>query len=99
MPRIDKNAAVAEYHRLYKELNSLVLAWDPYGLFKAGELSDEFSDEVTQVLAKLPHCKSETDVAIAIQTVFANSFSEHDFQISICESIGSSVYTWWSAQS
>ena len=98
MSHIEKKAAIAEYRRLYEALNSLILAWDPYGLFKSGELSDEFSDEVTQILAKLPYCQSEADVAREIQAVFAISFSDHEFTLSACEPIANTVHSWWSAQ-
>ena len=99
MPRTDKKTTVAEYHRLYDGLNRLVLGWDPFGLSSAGEIDDEFSHEVTDILARLPHCQSERDVIKAIQTVFAKYFSEDQFPLSACESIGSSVYLWWSTQS
>ncbi|RZI56012.1 MAG: DUF1871 family protein [Pseudomonas sp.] len=99
MSRTDKKAAITEYRRLYDGLNTLVMSWDPYGLASDGEIDDEFSHEVALVLARLPNCESASDVAVAIQSVFAKSFSEDQFPLSACEPIARIVYSWWSAQS
>ena len=95
---MDKSTAIARYSSLYSDLNTLVLEWDPLGLYTAGELSDEFSDEVTRVLALLPACQTASDTAEAIRSVFAASFSAVSFPPGSCDDIGSTVHTWWASQ-
>jgi hypothetical protein len=80
------------------ELNAIILEWDPYNLYRQGELDDEFSHEVTRLLAALPRTESEAEAIDAVQKIFAESFSEHDFPRGSCEAVGRRVFSWWQAQ-
>jgi Domain of unknown function (DUF1871) len=95
---MDKREAIRKYKTLYKGLNRIILGWDPYGLFKAGEMEDEFSHEVARLLAALSHVDSESDAIDAVHKVFAESFSERDFPRAACESVGREIFAWWTSQ-
>jgi hypothetical protein len=95
---IKKREAIDRYGALYDSLNSLVMNWDPYGLSRSGEIDDEFSNEVARLLAALPHTESESDAIDAVQKIFAESFSEHDFPRRSCEDVGRQVFSWWRAE-
>jgi hypothetical protein len=95
---LSKREAIKKYRALYEGLNAVILEWDPYNLYRQGELDDEFSDEVTRLLAALQHTESDADAIDAVQKIFSESFSEHDFSRSSCEDIGRRVFSWWQAQ-
>lgn len=95
---MEKREAIKRYRVLYEGLNAIVLEWDPYNLFCEGELDDEFSDEVARLLAALQHAKSESDTIDAVQKIFSESFSDHDFPRSSCDEIGRRVFAWWQVQ-
>jgi hypothetical protein len=94
----DKREAIEKYRALYDGLNAIVCQLDLYGLSRHGEINDEFSDEVTRLLAALQHIKSESEVVDAVQRVFAASFSEHDFSRGACEQVGRRVFSSWQTQ-
>ena len=93
-----KHEAIQKYSVLYAGLNSLIIEWDPYGLSHQGEINDEFSDEVARLLYALQQTESETDVIDALQKIFAESFSDHDFTRNSCADVGRRVFSWWQAQ-
>ena len=95
---VNKREAIKKYRALYEGLNEIILEWDPYGLFRQGEFNDEFSEEVTRLLAALQHTESEPDAIDAVQKIFAEAFSEHDFPRTACEEVGRRVFSWWQAQ-
>ena len=95
---MNKREAIKRYRALYEGLNAIILEWDPYNLYREGELDDEFSHEVARLLAAVQHSESEADAIDAVQKIFAASFSEHDFSRSSCEEIGRRVFSWWQAQ-
>lgn len=92
---MDKVETIRRYRELYEELNEIVLAWDPYALYRQGELRDEFSDEVTRLLAVLPATRSEDDVVAVVSKVFSESFSTRDFSNSTCRPVGATIFKWW----
>jgi len=93
-----KKEAIRRYRALYRELSSIILDWDPYELYRQGELDDEFSEEVSRLLAALPNVSSEDAAIDAVRKVFAESFSEHDFPRSSCVEVGRRVFSWWKSQ-
>jgi hypothetical protein len=95
---MNKREAIERYREVYRGLNSIILEWDPYGLYAVGELDDEFSDEVTSILAELQAVESESDAIQAVHRVFAKAFSEHDFSPARCAEVGRKIYAWWRAQ-
>jgi len=95
---MDKREAIKKYRTLYQGLNAIILEWDPYQLYRTGELDDEFSHEVARLLAALQHTQSESGVIDAVQKIFAESFSEHDFPRTSCEEVGRRVFEWWQSQ-
>lgn len=94
-----KREAIQRHRALYDGLNSLIMEWDPYGLSRAGEIDDEFSLEVARLLAALQHTESEADAIDAVQKIFAESFTEHDFARSSCADVGRRVFSWWQEKS
>lgn len=95
---MSKGESIRKYRALYEGLNAIILGWDPYGLSSQGELDDEFSHEVTRLLARLPHAESEEGAIDAVHEVFSQSFSEHDFPRSSCQEVGRRVFSWWKSQ-
>lgn len=95
-----KTDAVNTAGTLYDGLNRLVMAWDPYGLSRSGEIDDEFSDEVWAVLRRLPDTASADDVAAVVADVFgrAFTFSPDVFDADACRVVASRIHTWWSAE-
>jgi len=95
---MEKREAIEKYRALYDGLNTIVCQWDPHGLSQQGEINDEFSEEVTRLLAALQHAKSESEAVDAVQRVFSAAFSEHDFSRGACEQVGRRVFSWWQTQ-
>ena len=92
---MNKREAIHRYRDHYDGLNAIIVEWDPYHLSANGEPDDEFSNEVSRLLAALQHAASEADVIDALQKIFAESFSEHDFPRSSCEATGRRIFDWW----
>jgi hypothetical protein len=93
-----KDEILTRAFAMYGGLNSIIVSWDPYGLSSAGEISDEFSEEVWQVLHRLPEASNPGQVAAVIAEVFAASFSTNEFSPATCREVGQRVYTWWASQ-
>jgi hypothetical protein len=51
-------------------LSQVINAWDPISLLAGGAPDNEYSIEVRDIFQKSSSCKSETDLAILIYTVF-----------------------------
>jgi hypothetical protein len=92
---MDKKEAIRKYKQLFDELNEIICTWDPFGFIRSGAPKDEWSDEVTSILAGLRHTSSSEDVIDLVQKVFSKAFSKEDFPRDSCESVGKEVYEWW----
>ncbi len=94
---MNKIEAIRKYQQLFDELNAIICSWDPYGLIKSGAPKDEWSGEVTSILAGLCHIllKSNDDVIDLIQDVFSKAFSKEEFPRERCEQVGKEICEWW----
>jgi hypothetical protein len=95
---MSKRESIRRYTNLWAALNEIVLRWDLYGLYAAGEFDDEFSGEVSQLLAALPKVETENDVVLAVSKVFSHAFGGHDFSQEACRAVGHEIFQWWQAQ-
>lgn len=93
-----KYQAIQRTGELFDGLNQLVMEWDPYGLSRAGEIRDEFSDEVWALLQLLPNVRSSEDCIDAVVTVFATFFNPIDFTHETCRDFGDLLFRWWDKQ-
>jgi hypothetical protein len=95
MNKDEKKEAVRRTTRLFEELNQIIMEWDPYGLSQSGQMSDEFSDEVWQVLSRLPATATEEQIIQVVADVFGQSFSKAEFHPESCETVGARIAEWW----
>ncbi|WP_341279092.1 hypothetical protein [Paenibacillus sp. FSL H8-0537] len=56
-------------------LTKVINNWDPVGLLEGGAPEDEYSIEIRKIVAQCSLCKSETDLAKLIYTVFNDKMS------------------------
>jgi hypothetical protein len=92
---MDKKQAIKKYKQLFDELNKIICVWDPFGFISSGAPNDEWHDEVTSILAGLPHIQIRDDVIDLVQDVFGKAFSKEDFPRESCEQVGKEIYEWW----
>lgn len=95
----NKIEALDQVGALYGELNHLVCEWDPYGLSERGEIDDEFSYEVWQVLYGLRRVADEDGAVTLVTTTFAQAFSPDQFTREKCAPFGKTVWEWWRLKS
>lgn len=93
--RMDNSEAVRRTSHLYDELNRIILEWDPYGLSRQGEIADEFSSEVWQLLTRLPEITTEDQTIAALQEIFRGLFPELGWSIIECQATGRRIFQWW----
>ena len=92
---MNKKEAIHYYEELHKELNSIICEWDPYGLSEKGRISDEFSEEVTRVLAGLRNVNDNVEATDLVSKVFSKAFSPEDFGHEACKEVGIKIFQWW----
>lgn len=67
--------------------------WDPVELAADGSPLDEYAQEATRVVARIPRCRSEVELAAAISDVFSESFGADTFAIANCSEPSRRIYT------
>lgn len=89
--------------KLYKKqvaaLNFIINRWDPYSLIEEGSPSDEFSNEVSNLLALLKTAKTEDNFAEAVSNVFSKTFETESFDKEQCSKVGKEIHLLWSKNS
>ncbi|TMV44681.1 DUF1871 family protein [Paenibacillus mesophilus] len=55
-----------------KFLTQVINSWDPVSLLVGGAPEDEYSIEIKEIVQKSSSCRTETDLAKLIYTVFAD---------------------------
>ena len=82
-----------EYDRAFQIVRDVIARWDPYGLIGQGAPTDEFDDEIAQLLPYLQRAKSGSELGDAVLRVFAQTFGEAGFDIGSCRKVGEELYT------
>lgn len=83
------------YRELKRELNQILLEWNPYCLCESSKQVDEFSCEVAKILTKLPSSNGVEDVAQALSTVFSQAFEPDRFPPESCTGVAATIWRWW----
>jgi len=96
--RMDKVAAITRARQLFDGVNQQVMEWDPYGLSRAGDIDDEFSHEVWDLLPLLCAARTEDEAIGAVAHVFGRSFSPKEFNDDTCRAFGTRLFHWWLSQ-
>jgi len=73
-----------DYDQAFALVRSAIHAWDPYQLIAEGSPLDEFDHEIAKIVARIPRCRSERDLATAISEVFSESFAPDRFPVDDC---------------
>ena len=81
-----------DYKQVFDIVQRVILAWDPYALVSHGAPPNEFDQEVAQIVARVPKCRTESDVSRAVSEIFSQSFSPDDFSLDKCHDIGVSLF-------
>ena len=81
------------YDKALTIVGSAILAWDPYRLVTDGAPPDEYAEEVARVVARIPRCQTEAELAAAISDVFSESFESGTFTVADCSEPARLAYT------
>ncbi len=92
---MNKNDAIQFYGQYIEELRKIVHSWDPHGLSRAGEISDEWDGEIGQVLRGLAGTSGPADVVGLVRRVFSLGFPIYEFET---EAVGRQIWEWWSSK-
>jgi hypothetical protein len=82
-----------DYDQARAIVGEAILAWDPYRLVTDGAPLDEYANEVARVVARIPRCRSEAELAAAISDVFSDSFETDTFTTANCSEPARRAYT------
>jgi hypothetical protein len=76
-------------------MGAAIQAWDPLGLAAGDTPLDEYGEEVARVVARIPRCRSEAELAAAISDVFSEPFESvpATFTIANCREPARRAYT------
>lgn len=74
----------SHYDQSLAIVSSAIRAWDPLGLAADGAPPDEYAQEVARIVARIPRCRSEAELAAAISEVFSESFESDSFTVANC---------------
>lgn len=91
MEKTDQKTLKHDYqetvHIIMKALNE----WDPYELIEAGAPENEFTEEATQIAAKIKKTETPTELAHVISDVFTRSFDSDVFSVEECLPVASRI--------
>lgn len=74
----------SHYDQSLAIVSSAIQAWDPLGLAADGAPPDEYAQEVARIVARIPRCRGEAELAAAISEVFSESFESDSFTVANC---------------
>jgi hypothetical protein len=94
----DKRFLKSNYKILFAELTQILNKNDPAGLIRLDFPEDEYSCEVTDILAGLRKCKSLEDTCNLVATVFNDAF-DSDFASGKYIDLAEPIWVWWKKQS
>jgi hypothetical protein len=82
-----------DYDQALSIVGAAILAWDPFGLAADSAPPDEYAEEVARVVALIPRCRSEAELAAAISEVFSESFDSDTLTVAKCSEPARLAYT------
>lgn len=93
---MNKKERVTYYIQLYYDrLNEIICEWDPYGLSQEGNIIDEFSGEVKEILSGLREDIGSDEIINLVSKVFSQSFCSKEFNEESCREVGLKIFEWW----
>lgn len=81
-----------QYDQAFAIVGSAIQAWDPFGLAANGAPPDEYVQEVARIVARIPRCRSEAELAAAISDVFSKSFESDTLTVASCSEPAKRAY-------
>jgi hypothetical protein len=82
-----------EYDKALAIVDAVIRDWDSCRLVEDGSPPDEYAEEVARVVAHIPRCRSEAELAAAIAAVFSESFESDSFTVANCSEPARLLYT------
>jgi len=89
----DHKALKQSYREIVEIVTTVVNEWDPYDLISAGAPDNEFSHEVTQIVAKINTINTPIALAGVISSVFSKELESESFSIEECMPVASRLFT------
>lgn len=89
----DYKALKQSYQETVEIVTTIINEWDPYDLISAGAPDNEFSHEVTQIVAKIDWINTPTALAEVISSIFSKEFESELFTIEECMPVASKLFT------
>ena len=86
------------YKETVKIVTTIVNEWNPDDLISAGAPDNEFSHEVTQIVAKIDEINTPIALAEVLSGVFSKEFESELFTIEECMPVASRLFTALKAQ-
>lgn len=86
-------SAKAHYEHLFEVTKQEVNRWDPLDLIAAGAPCDEYEQEVTLLVPKLPSASSESEFREVIAAIFAEAFGETGITPQSCSGFASRLHS------
>lgn len=96
-PNNAKKELKYKYKTLFSKLTIIVNKNDPAGLIKTDAPEDEYSCEVTDILAGLRKCNSLNETCNLVASVFNEAF-DSDFESDKYLDLAEPIWNWWKNQ-
>jgi hypothetical protein len=88
----DHKALKNSYREIVEVVTTVINEWDPYDLISGGAPDNEFSHEVTQIVAKINEINTPTALAEVMSRVFSKEFESEQFSIEACMPVASTLF-------
>jgi uncharacterized protein YccT (UPF0319 family) len=81
-----------DYKRAQLVVKKVIDSWDPYALLDGGAPDDEFSEEINQIVRRVPQIRSENDAIQVISSVMSAAFDAENFTSEKCTETGKKLF-------
>jgi Domain of unknown function (DUF1871) len=92
MKKTDQKTLKHEYREIVETVQHVLNEWDPYDLLKGGAPENEFTEEATQITAKIKNSETPTALAHVISDIFSRNFESDQFPVEACLPTASRIF-------
>lgn len=84
MKKTDQEALKHDYREIVHIVKQALNEWDPYDLIAGGAPENEFTEETTQIAAKIKKTETPAELALVISDLFTRNFESALFSVEEC---------------